>query len=110
MGHGRLSREAIYERVSREQWCAVVGWQELEWVAVCHDCAAGKERAKRRQGEVTVLDVKKEMERTQTAEAAEEEAGRTGRVGQQRRGRRGRRRWQRRLLACQPLSASSAQR
>ena len=62
-GHQRLNRGMVYERVSREQWAQWLD-QELEWVAVCHDCAA-KERAKRRQGEVTVLDVKKEMERMQ---------------------------------------------
>ena len=60
-GQQRLNRELVYERVSREQWAQWLE-QELEWAAVCVDCA-DTERAKRRQGEVTVFDVKKEMER-----------------------------------------------
>jgi len=62
-GHQRLNRELIYERVSREQWAQWLDG-EVEWVALCGECAL-KEKGRRRQGEVTVLDVKKEMERLQ---------------------------------------------
>ena len=73
-GHQRLNREMIYERVSREQWAQWLD-QELEWAAACTDCAA-KERVKRRQGEVTVFDVKKEMERTHRRKLRKKKAGR----------------------------------
>ena len=62
-GHQRLNRELIYERVSSEQWAAWLE-AELEWVALCSECAE-KERRSKRQGEVSVLDVKKELERMQ---------------------------------------------